>query len=92
MEFDYRADDDSGVMFFGDYEPGTDQSTTIEVGDEVTLKNNGNKVNVTVESINGDAYEGSVSRVIDDSVEFEDLEPGDEVEFFHSNIWARYRD
>ncbi|WP_432210639.1 hypothetical protein [Marinobacter alkaliphilus] len=91
MEFDYRADDDSGLMYMGDYEPGTSLSQTIEPGDEVTLKVSGNRVNVIVDTINGDSYEGTVNRIIDDSDAFGDLEAGDEVEFLHSNIWARYR-
>ncbi|MTI76458.1 MAG: hypothetical protein FH754_03910 [Marinobacter sp.] len=91
MEFDYRAGDDSGLMYMGDYEPGTSLSQTIEPGDEVTLKVGGNRVNVTVDTINGNSYEGTVSRIIDDSDAFGDLEAGDEVKFLHSNIWARYR-
>ncbi|MDO6825612.1 hypothetical protein [Marinobacter sp. 1_MG-2023] len=91
MEFDYRADDDSGLMYFGDYEPGTSLSQSIEPGDEVTLKVGGSRVNVTVGTINGNAYEGSVSRFIDDPDALDDLDVGDDVEFFHSNIWARHR-
>jgi hypothetical protein len=91
MEFDYRADDNSGIMYIGDYRLGTSLSQTIEPDDEVTLKVGGSRVNVTVDSINGNSYEGTVNRIIDDSDAFDDLETGDEVEFLHSNIWARYR-
>lgn len=91
MEFDHRFDDDSGIMFSGDYEPGASLSTTIEKGDEVTLKIDGNRVNVTVDSISGNSYQGTVSRIIDDSDDLGDLQSGDVVEFLHSNIWARDR-
>ena len=91
MEFDHRFDDDSGIMFTGDYELGTSLSTTIEPGDAVTLKVDGNRVNVVVDSINGDCYEGTVSRIIDGSDVLADLQPGDDVEFLHSNVWARDR-
>lgn len=91
MEFDHRFDDDSGIMFSGDYEPGTSLSTTIEPGDEVTLKVDGNRVNVLIDSINGNSYQGTVSRIIDESDDLGDLQPEDDVEFLHSNIWARDR-
>ncbi|WP_375169659.1 hypothetical protein [Marinobacter sp.] len=91
MEFDHRSDDDSALMYSGDYEPGASLSQTIEPGDEVTLKVDGSGVNVTVDSINGNSYEGTVSRFIDDPDAFDDLDIGDDVEFFHSNIWARHR-
>ena len=91
MEFDYRAGDDSGLMYSGDYEPGTRLSQTIEPGDEVTLKVGGSRINVVVDTVNGGSYEGTVSRFIDDPDAFDSLEVGDDVEFSHSNIWARHR-
>ena len=91
MEFDYRFDDNSGIVFSGDYQPGTSLSTTIEPGDLVTLKVNGSRVTVVVGSVSGNSYEGTVDRIIDESEAFDDLQVGDNVDFLHSNIWARDR-
>ncbi|KXS54777.1 MAG: hypothetical protein AWU57_860 [Marinobacter sp. T13-3] len=55
MEFDTRSKGSSGMVFSGDYEPGTRLSQTVELGDEVMLQVNGNQLKVIVDSIEGDA-------------------------------------
>jgi hypothetical protein len=77
MQFNHRFDDESEITHLGGYEPGMSLSTTIEAGDEVTLKGNGSLANVIVNSIDGDSYEGTVKRIIDGSDGYADPQHGD---------------
>ncbi|MEE9254091.1 MAG: hypothetical protein V3U43_04095 [Pseudomonadales bacterium] len=85
IEFDYRAHDDSGLVFAGSYPVERD----IDVGDTVILRDGEVEIVVCVIEADGREFEGQVVGFQNwDRSEYAGLSPGDVVSFVRGEIWS----
>lgn len=81
--FDFRSDDEGGLMVFDTLSEGESISMDISIGCEVTLKVDDEELVVSVESVDDETYEGTVIRFIGDV----EGQIGDQVEFSLCHVW-----